>query len=109
MSLERHNVWNASLLSQILQDELNGLQPQINYVKDFVDMLVSDATSIGDTSRVTADIDDIMQRYAELSEGVVDRLAKMEVASETISNFQVRGTTSSNTNNNNNKSIYIVP
>jgi len=35
-----------------------------------------------------------MHRYAELSEGVVERLAKMEIASETISNFQVRWTTS---------------
>ena len=93
-NLLKHNFWNASLLSQILQDELNGLQPQINYVKDFVDILVSDATNIGDTSRVTADLDDVMHRYAELSEGVVERLAKMEIASETISNFQVRWTSS---------------
>ena len=75
---------------QILQDELNGLQPQVNYVKDFVDILISDATNIADTNHVTSDLDDVMHRYAQLSDDVVANLAKMEAASEMITNFQVR-------------------
>lgn len=75
---------------QILQDELNGLQPQVNYVKDFVDILISDATNIADTNHVTSDLDDVMHRYAQLSDDVVANLEKMEAASEMITNFQVQ-------------------
>ena len=75
---------------QMLQDELNGVQPQINYIKDFVDTLVSDATGIGDTSHVTAALDGVVEHYEWLWDNMSEKLTKMEAASEMITNFQVR-------------------
>ena len=74
----------------MLQDELNGVQPQVNYIKEFVDALVSDATGIGDTSHVTAELDDVVERYERLRDDVSEKSAKMEAASEMITSFQVR-------------------
>ena len=72
-----------------MQDELRGLQPQIEFLEDSVNGLVTSSPQGADTDPITAELQDINERYDDLNRGVEDLLSEIEAASENVGEFQV--------------------
>ena len=73
---------------QSYQDELTSLDPQVEYIKHFVQSLVTDAPDGTETASVTSDLDDIVEAKDNLSHEIDEVLTEMETASEYVSDFQ---------------------
>ena len=72
-----------------LQDEVRGLEPQVGYLKDFVQSLLADAAPGADPAGISDARDKIVERYDSLNRELEDWVERMECASETVGQFQV--------------------
>ena len=76
------------LLFQGLQDEVQSLQPQLDYLQDFVDSLITDADTSVDTRPILASRDDLVGRHEVLERELEDLVVEMENASQSVAEWQ---------------------
>ena len=79
------------VLLQALHVEVVSLQPHVDYISQFVNDLVADASAIEDTTPVTSDLEAVLERHAHLTLAVDDWLAQLGVAAERVDGFKVGG------------------
>ncbi len=86
--LVEYVLWFCCLF-QSLQDEVRSLDPQVDYVKDQADSLVTDAAPDVDTSAIIAETQAITDTYNKLNSKIDELLGEIEQGSEAVGDFQV--------------------
>ncbi|XP_035231691.1 microtubule-actin cross-linking factor 1-like isoform X1 [Stegodyphus dumicola] len=70
-----------------LVTEAGEVKRQLNNLKDYVNVLVSEASPSVDTSHITDEVDDLEKRHRLLTEKLEDRCSDLESASEIVAHF----------------------
>lgn len=74
---------------QGLQDEVQALEPQLQFVRGLADNLATDEAASSEVSAITTTLGDTSDRLERLNENIGDLLAKIEIASGHFGEFQV--------------------
>ncbi|XP_071036383.1 microtubule-actin cross-linking factor 1 isoform X6 [Parasteatoda tepidariorum] len=70
-----------------LLNEAGDVKRQLNGLRDYVDILVSEASPSVDTSHITNEVEDLENRHRILTQKLEDRCCDLESASEVIAQF----------------------